>query len=60
MDISEISILPVVTQSTSISEMMMITERFPHLNYQLSILPCYPISDKQDHGYPLLANVPRM
>jgi len=34
-------------------------ESYAHLESRLSILPLYPTSDKYDHGYPLLPNIPR-
>ena len=34
-------------------------ERFPNRYHRLYILPWFPISDTEDQGHPLLANVPR-
>ena len=34
-------------------------ERFPNHYHRLYILPWFPISDNEDQGHPLLANVSR-
>ncbi|CAF1382717.1 unnamed protein product [Rotaria sordida] len=56
IDINDISIVPVVLQNTSISNIMI--ERFPNIQRLLSILPWFPTNNTQNQGYPLLANIP--
>lgn len=57
-------ILPMVLQNiapSSSSSSNTMLERFPNLRYRWSILACYPIKqNEQEHGEPLLVNIPRM
>ena len=57
LDNGDRSIVAQVSQDISPFEPLF--ERFPNHYHRLYILPWFPISDNEDQGHPLLANVPR-
>ena len=43
---------------TNASTLITTIDRFPNLRQKHSILACYPIKSKHEHGHPLLTNLP--
>ncbi|CAF1439543.1 unnamed protein product [Rotaria sordida] len=41
-----------------VSPSKIIVDRFPTLEYRLSILPWFPFNEQQEQGYPLFVNIP--